>query len=96
MNSSYYNLQLKSIIKKLLIDRMTTNKEPKKWKMAIIIWIAIVPLIFTIMPFFKPRLIALGLNAILSELLLTTILVLLMVYIAQPLLMKLFKNWLGK
>ena len=74
---------------------MTTNREPKKWKMAIIVWIAIVPLIFTIMPIFKPRLIALGLNAILTELLLTSVLVMLMVYIAQPLLMKLFRNWLN-
>ncbi|KAA1240365.1 hypothetical protein [Aquimarina sp. RZ0] len=75
---------------------MTAEKTPKKWKMAIIVWIAIVPLIFTIMPFFKPRLIALGLNSILTELLLTTILVILMVYVAQPLLMKIFRNWLNK
>ncbi len=75
---------------------MAVNKEPKKWKMAIIVWIAIVPLIFTIMPFFKPRLLALGLNAILAELLLTTVLVMLMVYVAQPFLMKLFRNWLSK
>jgi len=75
---------------------MAANKEPKKWKMAIIVWIAIVPLIFTIMPFFMPRLIALGLNEILVELLLTTVLVILMVYVAQPLLMKLFRNWLNK
>ncbi len=75
---------------------MTVPKEPKKWKMAIIIWIAIVPLIFTIMPFFKPRLLALGLSAILTDLFLTTVLVILMVYIAQPLLMKLFGNWLNK
>lgn len=75
---------------------MTAEKKPKKWKMAIIVWIAIVPLIFTIMPFFKPRLIALGLNSFLTELLLTTVLVILMVYVAQPLLMKLFRNWLNK
>ena len=75
---------------------MTVEKTPKKWKMAIIVWIAIVPLIFTIMPYFKPRLIALGLNSILTELLLTTILVILMVYVAQPLLMKIFRNWLNK
>jgi len=75
---------------------MTAEKTPKKWKMAIIVWIAIVPLIFTIMPYFKPRLIALGLNSILTELLLTTILVILMVYVAQPLLMKIFRNWLNK
>lgn len=74
---------------------MKEQKDPKKWKMAVVVWIAIVPLIFTIMPFFKPRLIAIGLNAILTELLLTTILVLLMVYVAQPILMRLFKNWLS-
>lgn len=74
---------------------MTVVKEPKKWKMAIIIWIAIVPLIFTIMPFFRPRLMALGLNPIVAELLLTTILVLLMVYMALPILTRLFKNWLN-
>ncbi len=64
--------------------------------MAIIVWIAIVPLIFTIMPFFKPRLIAIGLNAVLTDLLLTTVLVILMVYVAQPILMRLFRNWLHK
>ncbi|WP_190810036.1 hypothetical protein [Flagellimonas sp. S3867] len=75
---------------------MTKHKEPKKWKMAIIVWIAIVPLIFTIMPFFMPKLIALGVSEVMAELLLTTVLVILMVYIAQPLLMNLFRNWLNK
>ncbi len=75
---------------------MIEQKEPKKWKMAIIVWIAIVPLIFTIMPFFKPRLIALGLNSILVELLLTTVLVIIMVYVMLPALIKLFRNWLNK
>ena len=79
-----------------MIDKMAVHNKPKRWKMAIIIWIAIVPLIFTIMPFFMPRLIAIGFNKILAELLLTTVLVLLMVYLAQPFLMKLFKNWLNK
>ncbi len=73
---------------------MTGYKEPKKWKMAIIVWMAIVPLIFTIMPFFKPRLVAYGLSGILADLLLTTVLVLLMVYVAQPMMMKLFRKWL--
>ncbi len=75
---------------------MTTNREPKKWKMAIIVWIAIVPLIFTVMPFLKPILIEMELNATLIELILTTILVILMVYIAQPILMKLLKGWVSK
>ena len=73
---------------------MAEHKQPKKWKMAIIVWIAIVPLIFTIMPFFKPRLIAMGINQVLTELILTTLLVVLMVYVAQPMLMRAFKNWL--
>ena len=74
---------------------MKEQNLPKKWKMAVIVWIAIVPLIFTIMPFFGPRLIAIDLNAILTELVLTTVLVLLMVYVAQPILMGLFRNWLN-
>ena len=75
---------------------MNAQASPKKWKMAIIIWIAIVPLIFTIMPFFTPKLLALGIPAILVELILTTVLVLLMIYVAQPFLMKLFRNWLNQ
>ena len=75
---------------------MAGYHQPKKWKMAIIVWIAIVPLIFTIMPFFMPKLLASGLNPILAELLLTTVLVMLMVYIAQPFLMNLFRDWLNK
>ncbi|NQX82965.1 MAG: hypothetical protein HRT66_13370 [Flavobacteriaceae bacterium] len=75
---------------------MEEIKTPKKWKMAIIVWVAIVPLIFSIMPTFKPRMIAIGLDPILTELLLTTLLVLIMVFVAQPILMKTFKNWLNK
>ena len=75
---------------------MPSQNSPKKWKMAIIVWMAIVPLIFTIMPYFKPKLLAMGLNSIIAELILTTVLVLLMVYLAQPVLMKTFKNWLHK
>lgn len=75
---------------------MTAREEPKKWKMVIIVWIAIVPLIFSINPFFKPRLIALGLNEVLVELFLITVLVLLMVYVAQPILMNVFKKWINK
>jgi len=75
---------------------MNEHKIPKKWKMAIIVWIAIVPLIFSIIPICKPILIAIGLNPILTELLLITVLVFLMVFVAQPILMKLFRKWLNK
>ena len=75
---------------------MEKSKEPKKWKIAIVIWIAIVPLIFTIMPFFKPRLLALGVSETLTDLILTTVLVVLMVYVAEPLVMKVFGKWVDK
>ena len=72
------------------------TKNPKKWKMVVITWIAIVPLIFSIPPFLQPKLMALGLNSFPSELIAITILVILMVYAALPLLMKLFGKWLNK
>ncbi len=71
-------------------------QKPKKWKSVIITWIAIVPLIFSIPPFLKPRLIALGLNSFSSELIAITVLVILMVYAALPLLVKLFGKWLNR
>jgi antibiotic biosynthesis monooxygenase (ABM) superfamily enzyme len=78
------------------MDKGSRMSGPKKWKMAIIVWIAIVPLVFTIMPFFKPVLINLGLNEFVAELLLTTAIVIIMVFVAQPLLMKLFRGWLDE
>ncbi|MBL4625883.1 MAG: hypothetical protein JKY42_12200 [Flavobacteriales bacterium] len=75
---------------------MTEVKITKKWKMAIIVWIAIFPLIFSIMPICKPILLEIGLNPILTELLLIALLVILMVFVAQPILMELFRNWLNK
>jgi len=72
------------------------TKKPKKWKMVIITWIAIVPLIFSIPPFLKPRLMETGLNSFSSELIAITILVIIMVYTALPLLTILFGKWLNK
>lgn len=74
---------------------LTRNSQPKKWKIPVIVWITIVPLIFTIIPVFKPLLLAIGQNEIITELILTTVLAILMVYLAQPFLMKLFRNWLN-
>ncbi len=72
------------------------TQNPKKWKSVIITWIAIVPLIFSIPPFITPRLTTIGLNPTLAQLVSITILVMLMVYAALPLLMKLFGTWLSK
>ena len=71
-------------------------QKPKKWKSAIIIWIAIVPLIFSIPPFLNPMLEEIGLNSFFAQLIPITILVILMVYVALPLLTKLFAKWLNK
>ena len=71
-------------------------KKPKKWKSVIITWMAIVPIIFIIPPFLTPRLTAIGLNSILAQLISTTVLVIMMVYIALPVLTKLFAKWLNK
>ena len=74
---------------------METQK-PKKWKSVIITWMAIVPIIFIIPPFLTPRLMEIGLNSILAQLISTTVLVIMMVYIALPILTKLFGKWLNK
>jgi len=74
---------------------MKTQKT-KKWKSVIITWMAIVPIIFIIPPLLTPRLIEIGLNSILAQLISTTVLVIMMVYIALPILTKLFGKWLNK
>jgi len=71
-------------------------KKPKKWKSVIITWMAIVLIIFIIPPFLTPRLTAIGLNSIFAQLISTTVLVIMMVYMALPLLTKVFGKWLNK
>ena len=73
---------------------LKTDKPPK-WKMAIITWMAIVPLILTIMPLMGPVLAKAGINRLLSDIILTTVLVVIMVYMALPLMSHLFKSWLS-
>ncbi len=72
---------------------MREQKEIKKWKLSIIVWLAIMPLMFTIPPYFTPKLLALVFNQIAVDLLLTTVLVLLVVYVTQPILIKFFGKW---
>lgn len=69
-------------------------KEPKKWKMALLVWLIIYPTISTIS-------IVLGdwlskLPILLRTLILTIILVPFMIFVAMPQITKLFKNWLVK
>lgn len=72
---------------------MEKNKPPK-WKMAILMWIAIYPLITLIFFFFGEQIIQLPL--VLRTLVLTLILVPSMVYILVPFLSRVFRPWLIK
>lgn len=68
---------------------------PKKWKMAIIIWIAIYPTITTLFFILGPFLLKIPYLP-LRTLVLTLVVVPLMVFILIPFLQKVFKNWLEK
>jgi antibiotic biosynthesis monooxygenase (ABM) superfamily enzyme len=70
-------------------------KPPKKWKMAIVVWLAIYPLITIVFLLFGKYLVQI--NPIpLRTLIMTLILVPLMVFVLMPMIQKLLKNWLFK
>ena len=68
-------------------------KPPKKWKMAVIIWLAIYPLITIIFEVFNKPLMMIEFLP-LRTLLITVVAVPIMVFILLPILQKLFANWL--
>ncbi|MBA4241817.1 MAG: hypothetical protein C0448_13915 [Sphingobacteriaceae bacterium] len=70
-------------------------KPPKKWKMAILIWLAIYPLITTIFALLGKQLILIE-PLPLRTLIITVIAVPIMVFILIPCLQKLLHNWLSK
>jgi antibiotic biosynthesis monooxygenase (ABM) superfamily enzyme len=70
-------------------------RPPKKWKMALVIWIAIYPVITLIFLFFGKHLIAIE-PLPLRTLCITILAVPVMVFAALPLVQKLFKSWLYK
>jgi hypothetical protein len=70
-------------------------KPPKKWKFAIIVWLAIYPIITAIFFFFGKYLVQIN-PLPLRTLVITLIAVPLMTFISMPQMQKLFKNWLSK
>lgn len=70
-------------------------KPPKKWKMAIIIWLAIYPLITSIFALLGKQLILIE-PLPLRTLIITIIAVPIMVFILIPTLQKLLHKWLTK
>lgn len=70
-------------------------KPPKKWKMAVMIWLAIYPLITTVFAVFGKYL--MQINPLpLRTFAITVVLVPIMVFILIPLLQKLLGNWIHK
>lgn len=69
-------------------------KQPPKWKFAVMVWIAIYPLITLITLLVGPKITHLPLP--IKTLIMTLIAVPLMVYVALPFLRKIMKNWLNK
>lgn len=70
-------------------------KPPKRWKMAIVIWLAIYPLITVVSLLIGPHIGKIEFVP-LRTLILTIILVPIMVYIMIPTVQKLLKDWLHK
>ena len=70
-------------------------KPPKKWKMAIVIWLAIYPLITTVFAIFGKYLMQIEILP-LRTLIITAVMVPTMVFILIPVLQKLLANWLKK
>ncbi len=68
---------------------------PKKWKMAIVIWMAIYPSVTLMFFLFGKQLSQIN-PMPLRTLLLTGVLVPLMVFVLLPILQKLFKGWLSR
>ncbi|MCD6017140.1 MAG: hypothetical protein K0S53_261 [Bacteroidetes bacterium] len=68
---------------------------PKKWKMAIVAWLAIYPLITLIFFLFGNQLIEIS-PLPLRTLVITLIVVPIMVFILIPIIQKLLNNWLSK
>ena len=70
-------------------------KPPKKWKMAIVIWLAIYPLITLIFTVLGPYLVQIN-PLPLRTLVITLIAIPIMVFILMPFLQTLLRNWLQK
>lgn len=70
-------------------------KPSKRWKMAIIIWLAIYSLITTVFILFGEHLLLIN-PLPLRTLCITGVLVPIMVFILIPVLQKIFRNWLSK
>ncbi|HEY5806106.1 MAG TPA: hypothetical protein VIS56_01820, partial [Candidatus Saccharimonadales bacterium] len=82
---------------KLIVPDMKHHRpaEPKKWKIAIVVWLAIYPVITLLQFLFGHQLGKIS-PLPLRTLVITAIVVPLMVYVAEPLVSRIFASWLKK
>lgn len=81
------------MIKTKTVQKINEN-QPKKWKMVIVIWLAIFPLVNCIFYFFGDLLTSIHFLP-LRTLVLTLVLIPIMVYVLIPIITKLLANWLN-
>lgn len=92
VNRLMYILRKRRAVKVHSYTRLTQQNKPPRYKVFLLTWLAIYPLITAIFFLFGKQLSLLPLP--IRTLLLTGILVYLMTYIVMPWLMKVFHNWL--
>jgi hypothetical protein len=78
----------------ICISNYHKMKQPKKWKMAILVWLVIYPTISIITILIGPLLTTFPI--LIRTLIMSLILVPFMIFVAMPFLNKVFKNWLTK
>ncbi|WP_414585530.1 hypothetical protein [Scytonema sp. PCC 10023] len=92
VNRLMYILKKHRVVKTQKYARVTGHNKPPRYKVFLLTWLAIYPLITGIFLLFGKHLSLLPLP--IRTLLLTGVLVYLMTYIVMPRLMALFHNWL--
>jgi antibiotic biosynthesis monooxygenase (ABM) superfamily enzyme len=70
-------------------------KQPPRWKFAVVVWLAIYPLVTAIFALFGEQIMAIQPLA-LRTLMLTLILVPLMAFVFIPLIQRVLKSWLNR
>ncbi len=70
------------------------GQHPKKHKMAVVVWLALTPLILIVRPALEPSLVAIGIQYPFNTLVSSGILVVVMTYAVMPFMTSVFKKWM--
>lgn len=77
------------------MNELQPLRPPKKWKMAVVVWLAIYPTITLVLAIFGSQLVKIN-PLPFRTLVITAVVVPLMVYWIMPFVQKLLANWLRK